>query len=98
MNTNKSYSCKLCKKAGITDETWDNRRDLLRHYKQVHPEHITYKHTPKQTGASPSAVETVTAAISTIRSSIKQLEYERDLLSQKILDLDNLISKYKKLV
>ena len=74
---------------------------LQKHRKTAHPDKIR-KYKPKATEASTpkpvSALDRIFAAKAELSQGLKDLEFERDQLSQRILELDDTIAKYKKLL
>ena len=83
------YKCRLCSEIKI------GRAALKKHYKNYHPEH---KSLYVRKAGKGTAMDIILNTANQIKNSIKDLEVERNVLSQKLLQLDETIAKYKKLI
>src|SRR5271157_4283600 len=77
--------------------------DIRRHYQEQHPDYVSpymrRKHATAVTSNgnyTGTALEKAYAAKKAMRDSIKELEQERDVFQQKVLEYDNLIADLKK--
>lgn len=90
----KTYHCKLCKKDNIpVVPVFPQRIDLMNHYRSIHPEHISNQRKPKSNVQS-----TILQGVELIKKALCDVDVERNVLQQKLLNLDNLSAKYKKLI
>ena len=83
---------------GICQQPFVNTYQLSKHRKQEHPEFIRNYNRKTQDVISGSAVDKILAAKKQIKDALADLDVERSQCQQKLLDLDNMIAKYKTLV
>lgn len=86
----KTYTCKQCD----DKPQFQGRSALLAHYKVNHPSLKPAKE-PKTCTTTP-VMDAIHAAEKVLRNSVKDLEFERNQLHQRLLELDTLIAKYSK--
>lgn len=101
--TGKRWGCKECRKEEI-QIGFGSRKELIAHYKAKHPDReVVYRggRTPKaaldQKNPEPGTVEAVYAAEKVLRDHVKGLDSERERLQARLLELDNIIAKYRKI-
>jgi hypothetical protein len=90
----KDYQCSMCSTTEVPI-LYHGRSALLTHQKEVHG--VIGKGRYSKKDRLP-AMDAILAGVQQIRDALKDVDTERNILQQKLLDLDNLAAKYRKLI
>jgi hypothetical protein len=90
----KNYTCKQCGTSVL------GRGAMRQHYAEFHPDYISPAKAKKQLQqvAGQSVMDKILTAEATMRDAVKDLEFERLTISNRLRELDDMIAKYKKLI
>jgi len=90
----KDYKCRLCTGSDQQEAIFHGRKALMEHQSSVHG----VIHRGKMSVSRLPAMDAILAGVSQIRNALKDVDAERNIIQQKLIDLDNLAAKYRKLI